>query len=63
MKMIFLEEAAKDSGSAGFSDAWPLCDGQLLRKRFNKFQGTDHPAQTACTFIRSAISTMSSTFA
>jgi len=28
MNMIFFEEAASDSGNVGFSEAWPLHDGQ-----------------------------------
>ena len=31
MNMIFLGEAARDSGSFGFSEAWPLGFYQLLR--------------------------------
>jgi hypothetical protein len=60
MKTIFFGEAAKDSGSFGFSDACPLFTSVSPSQ---KFVETYHPAQTACTFIRSAISTINSTFA
>lgn len=62
MKMIFLGDAARDSGSLGFSDACPLDSHKYHQFNFAGC-GTDHPAQTACTFIRSAMSTISSTLA
>lgn len=71
MKTIFFGEAASDSGSFGFSEAWPLFEetGQHWSKRWFACRDflvdiqTYQPAQTAWTFIRSAISTISSTLA
>lgn len=66
MKMIFLGEAARDSGSLGFSDAWPLMSivsRSYPRIRIRSRSCTHHPAQTAWTSIRSATSTINSTFA
>src|SRR4051812_34897731 len=58
MKTIFLGDAASDSGSFGFSDAWPLTVSLNLMP-----WTTYHPAQTACTSILSATSTIRSTLA
>lgn len=71
MKTIFFGEAASDSGSFGFSEAWPLfgVNGQFRglkngsRVAILMSMQTYQPAQTAWTFIRSAISTISSTLA
>jgi hypothetical protein len=71
MKTILFGEAASDSGSLGFSEAWPLARNvRLLLDGTNRYAArvpgplpTHHPAQTAWTFILSATSTMSSTFA
>ena len=63
MKTIFLGDAASASGSVGFSDAWPLdllsTASLLVCPKVLAY----HPAHTACTSIRSATSTMSSTLA
>ena len=64
MKTILFGDAASDSGSFGFSEACPLSQlSAVLRASFPSLVQTHHPAQTACTPIRSAISTMSSTLA
>lgn len=62
MKTILFGEAARDSGSLGFSEAWPL-RAISLTYTIVKMLCSYHPAQTACTPMRSAISTMSSTLA
>ena len=64
MKTIFFGEAASDSGSLGFSEACPLAVSAFPRLDVSAaVQSTHHPAQTAWTSIRSAISTINSTLA
>jgi len=62
MKMIFLGDAARDSGSFGFSEACPLKKISHVQS-FACPASAYHPAHTACTFIRSAMSTINSTLA
>ena len=63
MNTILFLDSASDSGSLGFSEAWPLKCGQLGASRSLLTQTAYHPAHTAWTSIRSATSTMSSTLA
>jgi len=62
MKTIFLGDAARDSGSFGFSEACPL-ERLSHVQSFADLASAYHPAHTACTFMRSAMSTINSTLA
>ena len=67
MKTIFFGDAAKDSGSLGFSEACPL-QAPVLALAVPAAQATadantHQPAHTAWTFTRSAMSPINSTLA
>lgn len=66
MKTIFLGDAAKDSGSFGFSEACPLFTEKKVSHQLRPMRAlakTYQPAHTAWTLILSAMSTINSTLA